>query len=65
MATGLIGRKKGMTSIFTEDGKKVPCTVIKTAPNVITQVKTEETDGYNSVQIAFGEKKEKNNCLEQ
>lgn len=56
----IIGIKKGMTSIFTEDGRKVPCTVIKTGANVITQVKTEETDGYNSVQIAFGEKSEKN-----
>lgn len=56
----IIGIKKGMTSIFTEDGKKVPCTVIKTGANVITQIKTEETDGYNSVQIAFGDKSEKN-----
>jgi len=56
----IIGTKIGMTGIFSEDGKKVPCTIIKTEPCVITQVKTEEVDGYNSVQIAFGAKKEKN-----
>ncbi|MFT4644016.1 MAG: large subunit ribosomal protein L3 [Planctomycetota bacterium] len=56
----LIGIKKGMTNIFSESGKRIPCTIIKTGPCVITQVKTVETDGYNSVQIAFGEKKEKN-----
>jgi len=56
----IIGIKKGMTNIFNDDGKRIPCTIIKTEPCVITQVKTEETDGYNSVQIAFGAKKEKN-----
>tara|TARA_B110000037_G_scaffold222865_1_gene300080 strand:+ start:4445 stop:5062 length:618 start_codon:yes stop_codon:yes gene_type:complete len=56
----LIGIKKGMTNIFSESGKRIPCTIIKTGPCVITQVKTIETDGYNAVQIAFGEKKEKN-----
>lgn len=56
----LIGIKKGMTNIFSESGKRIPCTIIKTGPCVITQVKTIDTDGYNAVQIAFGEKKEKN-----
>ena len=54
-----IGKKAGMTSIFTENGKKMACTVIEAAPNVITQVKTVETDGYNAVQIAAFDKKEK------
>lgn len=56
----IIGTKRGMTSVFTETGKKVPCTVVRVEPCVVTQVKTEETDGYNAVQIASGEKKEKN-----
>ena len=57
---GLLGKKIGMTSIFSTEGKNIPCTVLEAGPCVVTQVKTEETDGYNSVQIAFGEKKEKN-----
>ncbi len=57
---GLIGKKIGMTSIFTEGGKQIPCTIIEAGPCVVTQVKTEDTDGYNAVQIAYGEKKEKN-----
>jgi large subunit ribosomal protein L3 len=56
---GLIGKKIGMTSIFDEDGKNVPCTVIQAGPCVITQVKTIENDGYASVQLAFEDKKEK------
>lgn len=56
---GLIGKKIGMTSIFDEEGKNVPCTVIQAGPCVITQVKTVETDGYSAVQLAFDEKKEK------
>ena len=56
---GLIGKKVGMTSIFTEDGKKESCTVIEAVPNVVTQVKTEESDGYNAVQIAAFDKKDK------
>jgi large subunit ribosomal protein L3 len=56
---GLIGKKIGMTSIFDEDGKNVPCTVIQAGPCVITQVKTIENDGYASVQLAFDDKKEK------
>jgi large subunit ribosomal protein L3 len=57
---GLLGKKIGMTSVFSTEGKNIPCTVIEAGPCVITQVKTEETDGYNSVQIAYGDKKEKN-----
>ncbi len=56
---GLIGKKVGMTSIFDEDGKNVPCTVIQAGPCVVTQVKTVDTDGYAAVQLAFEEKKEK------
>jgi len=57
---GLIGKKIGMTSVYNEQGKQVPCTILEAGPCVVTQVKTEESDGYNSVQIAYGEKKEKN-----
>ena len=56
---GLIGKKLGMTSIFDADGKRVACTVVQAGPCVVTQVKTEANDGYNAVQIAFGDKKEK------
>jgi large subunit ribosomal protein L3 len=56
---GLIGRKVGMTSVFTEDGKNVACTILKIEPNTVTQVKTEDTDGYDAVQLAVGERKEK------
>ena len=56
---GLIGKKIGMTSIFDDQGKNVPCTVIEAGPCVVTQIKTEDIDGYNSVQIGFGDKKEK------
>ncbi|PCJ63534.1 MAG: 50S ribosomal protein L3 [Bacteroidetes bacterium] len=55
----VIGKKIGMTAIFTENGKKEPCTVVSCEPNVITQVKTEANEGYNAVQIASVEKKEK------
>ncbi len=58
--TGLIGKKIGMTSVFSVEGKNVPCTVIEAGPCVITQVKTVETDGYEAVQVGFGDKKEKN-----
>ena len=57
---GIIGKKIGMTSIFEENGKQVACTIIEAGPCVVTQVKTEEVDGYNALQIAYGEKKEKN-----
>jgi len=56
---GLIGKKIGMTSIFNEAGDNVACTVVEVGPCVVTQVKTEETDGYNAVQLGFGEKKAK------
>ncbi len=56
---GLIGKKVGMTSIFTEDGKNVACTVIEAGPCVVTQVKSKDTDGYNAVQMAYGEKNDK------
>ncbi len=56
---GMIGKKIGMTSLFDENGKNLPCTVIEVEPNVVTQIKSAETDGYEAVQIGFGEKKEK------
>lgn len=56
---GLIGKKVGMTSIFDKNGKNIPCTVIQAGPCVVTQVKSEDSDGYASVQLAFDEKKEK------
>ncbi|CAI8368622.1 MAG: 50S ribosomal protein L3 [Bacteroidetes bacterium MED-G17] len=55
----LIGKKIGMTSIFTQEGKNIPCTVIKAEPNVVTQIKTIENDGYNAIQVAAIEKREK------
>jgi large subunit ribosomal protein L3 len=56
---GLIGKKIGMTSIFTDQGKNVPCTVLEVGPCVVTQVRTLETDGYEAIQLGYGEKKEK------
>lgn len=57
---GILGRKVGMTQVFTKDGKLVPVTVVSVEPNVVTQVKTVETDGYNAVQLATVDKKVKN-----
>src|SRR6187549_193063 len=57
---GIIGKKVGMTSIFDAEGKNIPCTVVEAGPCVVTQVKTVEKDGYSAIQLAFGEKKEKN-----
>ncbi len=57
MALGLVGKKAGMTRVFTEDGASVPVTVIEITPNRVTQVKTVETDGYNALQVTVGEKK--------
>ena len=57
--SGLIGRKVGMTSIFDENGKNIPCTVIEAGPCVVTQVRTEEVDGYNALQLGFDDKAEK------
>lgn len=58
--SGIIGKKVGMTSIYGADGLSVACTVIEAGPCVVTQVKNEETDGYRAVQLAYGERKEKN-----
>ena len=57
MAIGLIGRKVGMTRIFTEDGTSIPVTVIEATPNRVTQLRTEETDGYRALQVTAGTKK--------
>src|SRR5690606_33237024 len=57
--SGLIGRKIGMTSIFDENGKNVPCTVIEAGPCVVTQVRTKEVDGYTALQLGFDDKAEK------
>ena len=57
--SGLIGKKVGMTSIFDDNGKNMPCTVIKVGPCVVTQVRTEDKDGYNAVQLGFDDKTEK------
>ena len=57
--SGLIGKKIGMTSIFDENGKNMPCTVIKAGPCVVTQVRTEDKDGYEAVQLGFDDKTEK------
>ena len=56
---GLLGKKIGMTSVFSADGKNVPCTVIEAGPCVVTQVKTSKVDGYEALQLGFKEKKEK------
>ena len=57
---GLLGKKIGMTSVFSADGKNVPCTVIEVGPCVVTQIKTVEKDGYAAVQVGYQEAKEKN-----
>ena len=56
---GLIGKKVGMTSVFSAEGKSIPCTVIECGPCVVTQVKTKETDGYEALQLGFDETNEK------
>jgi large subunit ribosomal protein L3 len=55
---GIIGRKVGMTSIFSAEGKATPCTVIEAGPCVVTQLKTQDRDGYDAVQLGFGERKD-------
>ena len=55
---GLIGKKIGMTSIFSEEGKNIPCTILEVGPCKVTQIKTEEVDGYNAIQLGFSEQKE-------
>ena len=57
--SGLIGKKIGMTSIFDQSGKNMPCTVIKVGPCVVTQVRTEDKDGYDAIQLGFDDKTEK------
>jgi large subunit ribosomal protein L3 len=57
--SGIIGKKIGMTSIYDDAGKNIPCTVIEAGPCVVTQVKTKETDGYDAIQLAYDEKKDK------
>ena len=57
MAIGIIGRKAGMTRVFTEAGESIPVTVIEAQPNRVTQVKSEDTDGYNALQVTLGNKR--------
>ena len=57
--SGIIGKKIGMTSMFNAEGKNIACTVIEAGPCVVTQVKSVATDGYDAVQLAFDDKKEK------
>jgi len=56
---GIIGKKIGMTSIFSPDGKQIACTIVEAGPCVVTQVKTKDSDGYSALQLAYGDKKEK------
>jgi large subunit ribosomal protein L3 len=62
--SGLIGRKIGMTSIFDENGKNIPCTVIEAGPCVVTQVRTKEVDGYDALQLGFDDAKKTNKAAE-
>ncbi len=62
--SGLIGKKVGMTSIFDERGKNIPCTVIEAGPCVVTQVRTDEVDGYEALQLGFDDKKTANKAAE-
>ncbi|AVR44154.1 50S ribosomal protein L3 [Christiangramia fulva] len=62
--SGLIGKKIGMTSIFDENGKNIPCTVIEAGPCVVTQVRTKEVDGYEALQLGFDDKKTVNKAAE-
>jgi large subunit ribosomal protein L3 len=57
--SGIIGKKVGMTSIFDEAGKNIPCTVIEAGPCVVTQIRSVDTDGYSAVQLGYGEQKDK------
>ena len=58
--SGIIGKKVGMTSLFNAEGKNIPCTVIEAGPCVVTQIRTEEKDGYSAIQLGFDDAKEKN-----
>ena len=62
---GILGRKIGMTEKFTKDGKVIPVTVISVEPNVITQIKTVESDGYNAIQLSTVDKKEKHSTKQE
>ena len=62
--SGLIGKKIGMTSIFDDNGKNIPCTVIEAGPCVVTQVRTKEVDGYDALQLGFDDKKTANKAAE-
>lgn len=62
--SGLIGRKIGMTSLFDENGKNIPCTVIEAGPCIVTQVRTIEVDGYEALQLGFDDKKTANKAAE-
>ena len=55
---GLIGKKIGMTSIFSEEGKNIPCTILEAGPCKVTQIKTKEVDGYNAIQLGYSEQSE-------
>jgi large subunit ribosomal protein L3 len=57
MSLGLVGRKVGMTRIFTDDGSSVPVTVLEISPNRVTQIKTQDSDGYSAIQVTFGERR--------
>jgi len=57
--TGLLGKKLGMTSIFDDAGQVIPCTVIEAGPCYVTQIRTKDRDGYEAIQLGFGEKKER------
>ncbi len=62
---GIIGKKIGMTSVFDPTGKQTACTIIEAGPCVVTQVKTQDSDGYSALQLAFGDKKEKHSTLSE
>ena len=57
MSIGLVGRKSGMTRVFTEEGNSVPVTVVEVQPNRVTQIKTPETDGYSAIQVTMGSRR--------
>ena len=59
MSRGLLGKKLGMTGVYASDGRYIPVTAVQVGPCVVTQIKTVDTDGYNAIQLGFGEKKEK------
>jgi len=62
---GIIGKKIGMSSFFSQDGKSIPCTIIQAGPCIVTQIKTIETDGYDSIQLGYDDKRERKNTKSQ